>query len=181
MQVILLQSVRNLGNQGDVVTVKDGYARNYLLPNEIAATVSADSLIRAEELRKKFVQQEMERLEILREKAARLGTVSITIQAKASEEGHLFGSVGAHQILESLEKEGFELEAKSIKLEENIKAVGVYTVPVQLHPEIQAEVKVWVVEEKAAEEGAEGAEESGEPAGGPAGETSGGSAGDEES
>ncbi len=148
MEVILLEDIKDVGRRGDIVTVKPGYARNFLIPNAKATHVTADSIRQAEILRKHYIQQELEELEVLREKAAQLGVASITIEAKASEEGNLFGSVGPTQILEALQGEGYELELKSIKLEENIKKVGVYQVPVQLHPEIQTEIKLWVVEEK---------------------------------
>lgn len=148
MQVILLENDEKLGRRGEVVSVKDGYARNYLIPKGLATYVTADNLRRAEVLKKKFIQEEMERMGQLKELAAQLGTVSLTIQAKASEEGNLFGSVGASQILEALEQQGYTLEAKVVKLEENIKQVGVYSVPVMLHADIRTEIKVWVVEEK---------------------------------
>jgi len=149
MEVILLVSDDKLGRQGDIISVKDGFARNHLIPSGVAAFVTADNLRRAELLKKKYVQEEMERLGMLKELAAKLGTVSITIPAKASEEGNLFGSVGITQILDALKDQGFDIESKTIKLEENIKKVGVYSVPVALHGDtIKTEIKVWVVEEK---------------------------------
>lgn len=152
MEIILLEDINNVGRRGDIVTVKPGFARNYLIPNAKATYVTAESVRQAEVLRKQYIQQEMEELEALREKAAQLGVASFTIEAKASEEGNLFGSVGSAQILDTLVAEGYELDLKSIKLEENIKKVGVYQVPVQLHPEIQTEIKLWVVEEKMPDE-----------------------------
>ncbi len=161
MEVILLVNDEKLGRQGDIISVKDGFARNHLIPRGVAALVTADNLRRAELLKKKYVQEEMERLGMLKELAAKLGTVSVTIQAKASEEGNLFGSVGTAQILEALNAQGFEIESKAIKLEENIKKVGVYSVPVMLHgDEIKTEIKVWVVEEKAEGEESEQVEPS---------------------
>jgi large subunit ribosomal protein L9 len=152
MQIILLENVDKIGRRGEIVSVSKGYARNYLIPSGLATYVTADNLRRAELLKKKYIQEEMERLGALKEMAAKLGTVSVTIHAKASEEGNLFGSVGPNQILDALKEQGFELELKTIKLEENIKRVGVYSVPVQLHSDIQADVKLWVVEEKVEEE-----------------------------
>jgi len=148
MQIILLENIDSLGRRGELVVVKDGYARNFLIPSGQAAPVTADNLRRAEILKKKYIQEEMERLGALKELAAQLGTVSISIHAKASEEGNLFGSVGANQILDALKKQGFELEAKTIRLEENIRKVGVFSVPIQLHADVRSEVKLWVVEEK---------------------------------
>ena len=159
MEVILLENMDSLGRRGEVVSVSKGYARNYLIPSGLATFVTADNLKRAEILKKKYIQEEMERLGALKELAAKLGTVSITIHAKASEEGNLFGSVGPVQILEGLKDQGFELESRVVKLEENIKRVGVYSVPVQLHADIQADIKVWVVEEKEEEKEETKAEE----------------------
>lgn len=148
MQIILLENVDKIGRRGEIVSVSKGYARNYLIPSGLATYVTADNLRRAEILKKKYVQEEMERLGALKEMAAKLSTVSITIHAKASEEGNLFGSVGSSQILEALKEQGFELEPRTVKLEENIRRVGVYSIPVQLHSDIQADVKLWVVEEE---------------------------------
>jgi large subunit ribosomal protein L9 len=149
MEVILLENIDNIGRSGEVVSVKDGFARNCLVPAGRAVFVTADNLRRAEILKKKYVQEEMERLGVLKELAAKLGTVSIKIEAKASEEGNLFGSVGANQILDALKEQGFEIELKSVKLEENIRKVGVYSVPIALHGDkIKADIKLWVVEEK---------------------------------
>ncbi len=167
MEVILLVNDEKLGRQGDIISVKDGFARNHLIPSGVAAFVTADNLRRAELLKKKYVQEEMERLGMFKELAAKLGTVSITIQAKASEEGNLFGSVGTTQILDALKVQGFEIESRTIKLEENIRKVGVYSVPVALHGDtIKTEIKVWIVEEKT--DGAESDGTSNEPATEPA-------------
>lgn len=152
MEIILLENVEPLGMRGDIVTVKDGYARNFLIPKGIGAMVTPESLRKLETLKKKVRQEEMERMGMLRELAARLNSLSLTIQAKVSEEGHLFGSVSAPMIHEALLSEGVELDQKAIRLEDNIKEVGVYTVPVFLHSEIQAKLRVWVVEERSEEE-----------------------------
>lgn len=165
MEVILLVNDEKLGRQGEIISVKDGFARNHLIPRGVAAFVTADNLRRAELLKKRYVQEEIERLGMLKELAAKLGTVSITIQAKASEEGNLFGSVGVTQIIEALKDQGFEIESKTIKLEENIRKVGVYSVPVSLHGDtIKTEIKVWVVEEKTDGDGAQPDVPSVEPA-----------------
>jgi len=155
MEVILLENMDNIGRRGQIVSVTKGYARNYLIPSGLATFVTADNLKRAELLKRKYVQEEMELLGVLKELAAKLGTVSVTIHAKASEEGNLFGSVGPNQILDGLKEQGFELDSKTVKLEENIKRVGVYSVPIQLHADIQADIKLWVVEEKEEEKKAE--------------------------
>jgi len=148
MEIILLENIEPIGLRGDIVNVKDGYARNYLIPKGLGAEVSSENLRRLESLKKKLRQEELERMGMLRELAARLNSVSLTVQAKASAEGHLFGSVNVQMIHEALLAEGVELDAKAVRLEDNIKEVGVYTVPIHLHPEIQASVRLWVVEER---------------------------------
>ena len=124
MEIILLENVGNLGRKGEIVSVKDGYARNYLVPSGLAVYVTAESLRRAELLKKKYIQEEMERRGALKELAAKLGTVSITISAKASEEGHLFGSVGAAQIADALRADGYDVEERMIQLPEPIKELA---------------------------------------------------------
>jgi large subunit ribosomal protein L9 len=148
MEIILLENVEPLGMRGQTVTVKDGYARNYLIPKGLGAMVTPENLRKLDTLKKKMRQEEMERMGMLRELAARLNSVSLTIQAKVSSEGHLFGSVSTQAVHEALLAEGIELDPRTIRLEENIKEVGVYSVPVHLHSEIQAKVRVWVVEER---------------------------------
>lgn len=148
MEIILLENLEQFGMRGDIVKVKDGYARNYLIPKGLGAKVTPDNLRRLDSLKKKLKQEELERLGMLRELAARLNSISLTIQAKVTEEGNLFGSVTNLMVNDALIKEGIELDAKAIRLEENIKEVGVYSVPVHLHPEIQAKLRVWVVEER---------------------------------
>jgi large subunit ribosomal protein L9 len=159
MEIILLENVEPLGIRGDTVTVKDGYARNYLIPKGLGAKVTPENLRKLDALKKKIRQEEMERMGMLRELAARLNSVSLTISAKVSSEGHLFGSVTTQSVYDALLAEGIELDPKAIRLEENLKEVGVYTVPVQLHPEIQTKVRVWVVEEKEGEAEKKSAEE----------------------
>ena len=153
MEIILLENVEQLGMRGEIINVKPGYARNFLIPKGIGAKVTPDNLRKLDSLRKKLKQEELERMGMLRELAARLNSISLTIQAKASPEGHLFGSVTTQMISDALTTEGVEIDSKAIRLEENIKEVGVYTVPVHFHSEIQAKLRVWVVEERSAEEG----------------------------
>jgi large subunit ribosomal protein L9 len=148
MEIILLENLEKYGMRGDIINVKSGYARNFLIPQGLGAKVNPENLRRIESLKKKLRQEELERIGMLRELAARLNSVSLTIQGKVSQEGHLFGSVTSNMVYDALVAEGVEIDAKAIRLEENIKEVGVYTVPIHLHPEIQAKVRVWVVEER---------------------------------
>lgn len=148
MEVILRQSVENLGQPGDVVTVSNGFARNYLLPRGIA--------FQATEGNKKRIAQEKARLEAAeaerRTKAealsARFEEVSITFAARVGEEGKLFGSVTAGDIADQLHAQGFtEVERRMIDLPEPIKSLGVYRVPVRLHADVKPEIKVWVIKQ----------------------------------
>jgi len=147
MQVLLRREVARLGQMGDVVEVKPGYARNYLLPQGLAVTLNAGN-IRRVEIETKRVEEEKKALEQeLTALAERLQTASVTVAAKANEEGHLFGSVAASQIAEMLQAEGYKVEERMIQLEEPIKEVGVVEVPIQLTPELASACKVWIVAE----------------------------------
>ena len=146
MEVILRQSVDNLGHPGDIVDVSSGYARNFLLPRGVAYEATPGN--------KKRIAQEKERLEAAesarRDAAAgvakRLEEVSLTFSAKVGEEGKLFGSVTTSDIAHQLEALGFdEVEKRMIDLHEPIKALGVYKVAVRLHADVKPEIKVWVI------------------------------------
>lgn len=147
MEVILLEPVPDLGDRGAIVNVSPGYARNYLLPKGKAAPVSKAAAEQAEAARRRAARAETQRRETLRELADRLAATSCTITAPATEEGHLYGSVTAADIARHLTTEGFEITEPMVHLAENIKELGVYSVPVVLEPEVEATVKVWVVQE----------------------------------
>lgn len=145
MKVILRQSYENLGNIGDLVEVKDGYARNYLIPRQIAyrATPGAE---RAIETEKKRYQIQQDRLTAeARSQAEKLESVSITIPMRVGEEERLFGSVTAIAIAEELTRQGHEIDRRSIQLDEPIKSLGMFDVPVKLHHNVIATLKVFVV------------------------------------
>ena len=146
MEVILLRDMENLGNVGDIVKVKDGYARNYLIPSGIALPATKSNVRRVQnEL--KALQKKMERrIERYKELAEQLSTARITIEHEAGEEGKLFGSVTTSQIEKALHKAGFEdVEKKQIVLEKPIREVGTYEVRVHLFKDIEATVTVDVV------------------------------------
>lgn len=147
MQVLLRQDVERLGQIGDVVDVKPGYARNCLLPQGKAVPLSAGNLRRVEILKRRAEEAGREREHELAGLAESLSAVSITIAAKANEEGHLFGSVSAAQIAEVLQAEGYKVEEKMIQLPEPLKELGVIDVPVQVTPEVVSACKVWIVAE----------------------------------
>ncbi|HHJ52832.1 MAG TPA: 50S ribosomal protein L9 [Caldithrix abyssi] len=147
MEIILRQDFEALGKVGDVVKVKDGYARNFLLPKGIAYM--------ATEANKKKLQNELAaqnwRLERDRKKAEelaeKLNSVSCTIPVQVGEEDKLFGSVTSQNIADALAAQGYEIDKRKILLEEPIKSLGIYSVPVKLHTNVEASVKVWVVKE----------------------------------
>jgi large subunit ribosomal protein L9 len=147
MKVILLEDIDKLGKEGDVVDVAAGYARNYLL-------VKNKALLSTPGNRKKFeVIKKMKEIQYMRSKdeseklAEKLNTVSITAVAKAGENEKLYGSITTGDISELLKKEGFDVDKKKIIIEEPIKSLGVYTIGIKLHTEVQATIKLWVVSE----------------------------------
>jgi large subunit ribosomal protein L9 len=148
MQVLLKQNVDNLGRVGDVVKVRPGYARNYLLPSGVAVAVSAGNLAEIERLRARARLDEQERIKRLKELAQSMGDVSVTIEGRANEEGHLFGSVSAPQIAAALRAKGYPIDDPQVRLESPLKEIGVFDVRLHLHQDVDATVKVWVVQAK---------------------------------
>jgi large subunit ribosomal protein L9 len=147
MKVILTQDVPSLGALGDVVTVKSGYARNFLIPKGAAVEFTAQGVKAIEEKKKKnaaLLQKKKEEASAL---AGKLANASCTVAVKVIEEDRLFGSVTAEMIQKALEADGITVDKKDIALEEPIKKLGVYQVPLKLHPEVTASCKVWVVKE----------------------------------
>ena len=145
MKVILIKSVDKLGKIGDELKVKDGYARNFLLPNSLAieATAGASRVLeqkkQAQSRKDKKLKEECEAL------AGKIAAASCTISMEAGEEDKLFGSVTSEMIADALKAEGIDVDKKKIVLEEPIKAIGVHNVEVRLHPQVKAEARIWVV------------------------------------
>ncbi len=147
MQVILRKPVEKLGHPGEVVKVAPGYARNFLVPRGLAYPASAANASRvAHEKQALETRLARARDEAVRA-AARLADVSLTFVERAGEEDQLYGSVGAERIAENLAEMGHPVQRRHVQLEEPIKALGVYSVEVRLHPDAAATVKVWVVRE----------------------------------
>jgi large subunit ribosomal protein L9 len=147
VKVILKQDMEKLGTAGQVVTVKPGFARNYLLPRGLAFEATAANVrVLEDEKRRAEHRAKRDYLEA-RRRAAQLEGVSLTFHARAGEESKLFGSITSADIADRLKEQGldFELERRQIDLSEPIKALGVYTVPVRLHAEVRPEIKVWVI------------------------------------
>lgn len=145
VELILLDDVVGLGAIGDTVRVADGYARNYLLPRNLAAQVTAENLRRLE-AKKRALQKEYEqRVSIARSVAERIGRESVTIPVEATEDDKLYGSVSRQQIADALAVQGIEIEREAVMMDEPIRELGVYTLDIHLHPEVQTTLKVWVV------------------------------------
>lgn len=147
MKVILREDVEKLGRRGDVVSVAAGYGRNFLLPRGKAYSYTEGNARKVESERHLLRIRETREREEAEALASRIAQISTTIVRKVGENDTLYGSVGSSDVAEALEKEGFQIDKRRILLEEPIKSVGIYTVPVRLHPEVTAEVKVWVVKE----------------------------------
>ena len=147
MQVILRERLDNLGDAGDVVTVKPGYARNYLIPRGHAYAATDANLKRIGREREQTARRAAAELDTARQSATAIEGVSITFTARAGEEGKLFGSITSSDIADKLAEQGVEIDRRQIQLDEPIKALGVFTVPVRLHADVRPELKVWVVKE----------------------------------
>jgi large subunit ribosomal protein L9 len=142
---MLIQSVEHLGKSGDVVEVKPGYANNFLLPEGLAIVATDHHKRMVEKHRVKLQELEKARLATLRGLADQISKQSINVEANANDEGHLYGSVGAAEIVSALKANGYTISADQVKLEGVLKELGLYTVKIQMHSEITTELKVWVV------------------------------------
>ncbi|MEN0111312.1 MAG: 50S ribosomal protein L9 [Planctomycetota bacterium] len=145
VELLLIQSVEHLGKQGEVVEVKTGYALNYLIPEGLATVATDHHKRMVEKHREKLEEIERQRQSELRKQAAEISKQSVTIEAKATEDGHLYGSVGAPEIVAGLKKHNITLAAEQIKLDGVLKELGLYTVKVRFSSEVEGELKVWVV------------------------------------
>jgi len=148
MELILKEDVKNLGEQGELVDVKPGFARNYLIPKGLAivATKASRRILEEEKRQREVRERKLKR--DLRETAEELKNLSVTIVVQAGEEDQLYGSVSERDIAEAVSKEsGIEITPRQVELEKPIKVLGVYTVTINLHADVEAQVKVWVVKE----------------------------------
>lgn len=149
MKVILIKDVPKLGKNGQVVEVADGYARNYLIPRGLAIEASAANLKRLQERHDAESRRAERELAEARETARRLEGRTVTIRMRAGEQGRLFGSVTSQHVAEALRGLGIEVDRRRIALEDPIRQVGSYRVPVRLHPQVTVEIGVNVVGEGA--------------------------------
>lgn len=147
MKVILLENINGLGEKGKIVEVKDGYARNYLIPRGLAK-LATPSVLKEFEMIEKIKRRKEEKNKARAEEIKRkVEKLSLTFHMKGKEK--IYGAVTSHDILQELHKRGFEeIEKGSIKLDEPLKEPGFYEIPVKLHPEVEAIVKVWLVKEE---------------------------------
>ncbi len=147
MKVILKKDLESIGKLGEIVEVKDGYARNYLIPQGIA--------LKADKKNIKLLETETRQMELRLNKdkksaeklAEQLNKISCTAAVTVGEEDKVFGSVTTQDISDLLKDKGFDIDRKKILLDESIKALGIYTIPIKLHTEVEAKIKLWVVKE----------------------------------
>ena len=148
MQIILLEKVVNLGNLGDVVKVKDGYARNFLIPKRIAKRATPAAMAEFEARRAELEKIAAEKLAAAQGVAEKMTGVSVTVTRKAGMDGRLFGSVGNADVAEALKAAGFEVDKASIRMPEGpLKAIGEFPLDVALHTDVLANITVAVVAE----------------------------------
>ena len=147
VKVILRQGIATLGETGEVVSVKTGYARNYLLPKGLAYEATDAHVRQLEEERRREEQKAKRDYLESRRRAARIEGISLTFHAKAGEESKLFGSITSADIADRLAEQGldFKVDRRQIDLSEPIKALGVYSIPIRLHTDVRPEIKVWVI------------------------------------
>ena len=147
MEVILQMDIPKLGVAGDIVKVKNGYGRNYLLPKNLAMMANPKNIKQLEHQKRMIAAQEDKRKKSAEEVSAAMSGKSVTIARTAGEEDRIFGSVTARDISEALRKEGIIIDRRNIDLSSPIKEIGTFDVPIQLHREVTVTVKVWVVKE----------------------------------
>lgn len=147
MKVVLRQDVEHLGHRGEVVNVAPGYARNYLLPKGIAWEASPGNLRTLELQRKAQEKHDLKDVELARDVASRLAGIQLTIAKKAGESDTLYGSVTSTEIADLLSAQGIEIDRRKIRLAEPIRTLGTFQVPIRLHGQVAAEVRIEVVAE----------------------------------
>jgi large subunit ribosomal protein L9 len=156
VELLLIQSVDHLGKQGDVVRVRPGYAQNYLLPQGLATVATEHHKRMVDKHRARLQAIQNARLAGLRQMAEELGRQSVTIEANANDEGHLYGSVGPNDIVTALKAQQITITPDQVRLTGPLKELGLYTIKIHLGHEIDAELKVWVVPTVTEDEPAKG-------------------------
>ena len=144
MQVILNEAVSKLGEVGEVVKVKTGYARNYLLPKKLAFLATPENIRRIERKKAKAAEEYASEKHLAGELAQKLQKVSCTITVEVNDLERMYGSVTEMEIAKALTDEGFEIDKKAVLLEKPIEELGIYEVQINVHPEVSAKVRIWV-------------------------------------
>jgi large subunit ribosomal protein L9 len=147
MEIILQEDIEKLGTRGQVVTVKEGYARNYLLPQKLAIPANASNMKRLEKMRAAFAKKEATERESAQQQAAQLASVALKLSRKAGENDQLFGSVTTADIAEALKAQGYEIDKRKIQLNDPIKLVGEYPITLKLYRDVTATVTLTVERE----------------------------------
>jgi len=147
MKVILRETYQTLGEAGSIVNVADGYARNFLIPKRIAMKYSRSSLRVLEEEKKIKETRKNKEMKAAEQLGNVLRKVSLTASVKVGEEDRVFGTVTSQDIVNLLKEKGFDIDKKKILLEDPIKALGIYTIKIKVHPQVETSVKLWVVKE----------------------------------
>lgn len=145
MKLILKENIENLGHIGDIVKVAPGYARNYLLPKGLAVEATEKNAKQLEHNKRQLAYKKNKAIESARILAAKLEALSISLSHKAGEEGKLYGAVTNMEIASALKEKGFDFDRKNIVLHDPIKQLGEYSVPVKIHPEISASIKIVII------------------------------------
>ncbi len=147
MKVVLRKDFETLGEAGQVVAVKDGYARNFLIPRGIAYEASSRNLSVVSEAKRQTEHRQVREQKQAEDLAGKLAQVSITAMVSVGEEDKIFGSVTSQEIARLLAEKGFEIDRRKIVLDEPVKTLGVFEIPVKLHAKVEAKIKLWVVKE----------------------------------
>jgi large subunit ribosomal protein L9 len=166
MKLLLKESIKHVGKVGDIVEVSPGYARNYLLPKDLAVEPTPNNVRKIEARRKEVERLEAERREQQKQLIEKLASVEVTLERRANEQGHLFGSVSATDIAKALQAQGYNVEPDDVVLPGRLDQINNYTVKVKFAEELETDIKVWVApdaESKAAIDAARKARESEPP------------------
>jgi len=145
MKIILKENIEKLGDKNEIVNVKDGYARNYLFPKNLALKATKSNVNVIKELDRVKEKKEKSVIKTAQKLADKLKNISITVSTEAGEDEKIFGSVTTQQVAELLDEKGFKIDKHQIIIETPIKNLGVFNIPIKIHKEITAEVKLWVV------------------------------------
>ncbi len=144
-ELLLAEDVPSLGNQGDIVRVKGGYARNFLIPQGLATIATEENKLMVQRHRERLKQVQKDRVKSIRVLADQLREYSVTLEANANAEGHLYGSITAPEISKALKAANYDVSPDQVRLDGPLKEMGMYTVKIHLHADVETDVKVWVV------------------------------------